>query len=204
MKLSDTIPDLRSFPDRAQPSAHAFGAKLSDPSVRRVVAYCDPETAEGALIYGRIIGIGAKLRIQVVQNGVLPSEAALAGTSGAVPLIVERAVNPALKDRFFQNADPRVHHFVDHHYQQVADHESPELLTIGTTASGLDIVDGINVRGTVDEMVWQRSGAIKRVLGPGTFTPFDMRRVLRSASAARVPKHPLGPAGTNNAQATGQ
>ncbi len=194
---SSLTEQLRSFARRPQPPAEIFGGALRDPSIRQVVAYCEESTREGAERYARVVGVAQKTRYEVL-NGILPHHAAAEDVrEGTVPLILESARNPTLKDRFFTDPDERVHHFVDHNYVPSELDEGLDLQTVGTTEHGLA---QLNVRPAqpqnVRVAIADRQKGLHRELGPKAMTYVDFRRVLARA-VGTVPIHALGPAGTN-------
>ncbi len=169
--------------------------------MREVVCYAEEWNKEAAQCYARMVGITGKTRMELVRDGLPYEEIAEMREAGMIPLVVDNAINPALKDRFFGN--PQIAHFVDHTYLPGGKHESPVLHTIGTTSHGLSMLGDLGER-NLSAMQEGRSAAQRRILGAQALTYVDMERILHSPQWKHIRLHALGPRGTNIVQASEQ
>jgi hypothetical protein len=203
--LSEALAHLSSFPDIRQPPPELFGSLLRSEAVTAVPIVAERKNLRAAELYAEILDIRRKMRLIEVDDGVLPSEAALEEEgSGVFPLFIDSAINPTLKDRFFENPSmAEIAYFVDHQYTPRAGHASPELHTVGTTVQGLRMLpDYSNANGAVGLAVRERAGRMRAVLGDDVLPYEDFRAILRSPAVRAVDFHALGPAGTNIARAS--
>ncbi|MBI3618593.1 hypothetical protein HY213_00990 [Candidatus Peregrinibacteria bacterium] len=204
MKFSEATSLLHSFSSRRQPQAEVFGAMLADPGLREIVAFCEEETIAGARLYAGVHDVRSKFRCELLY-GTPPADAAREVRSpGIMPLHVDSAMNPQLKDRFFRRPHSDTIHFIDHQYVPRSDHASPALLTVGTTNHGLDMLPQEPAVIDIDALVERRSRMIKSLVSPAVVTNADIRALLRSEATRLVRIHVLGPVGTNCAQASNQ
>lgn len=207
MKETDSpLGTLGKFSERGQPPPEVFGAGLQAPHVKEVVAYCEEDLAEAAERYARVVGIGRKTRLEILQKGTMPREAALElRGEGRVPLIIDSATNSGLHERFFTNPDPNVHYLVDHHYRSdPSGGDRLHLVTVGTTVHGLDQANADSAASDQICLAEQeRNVAMGEDLGKEAVHYHDFRRILRS-SGKKFRLHALGPEGTNIAQVSRQ
>lgn len=195
-KVSQAFPPLAMFQESCPPPAEIFGAMLRETSDLSVACFHRKNEGIAAHQYADVAGIRHRTRVLLSEDPL--REAREVTGSKIIPLFIDSAIDPELRERFFQNPD--LAYFVDHQYTMVPNHESRVLHTIGTTRHGLETLGEWRGGWNIEGAERKRARGIEQAQGP-VFTYLELRRLLHPQKFRKVILHGLGPSGTNISQA---
>ncbi|MCO6430803.1 MAG: hypothetical protein J5J00_08070 [Deltaproteobacteria bacterium] len=187
---------LNKFELRDHPMEDSFHSALASKQINAIIVHCSPELKEVAERYIDSAGVGAKSAIALTEGSATLDAIRRPFGPGILPLIVDSATSPTLKDRFFSS--PEITYFADHHYAPRGG--SRELFTIGTSAFGIDLICQADPE-TAAAASGKRRESEESIFA-NEVNCFQFRDFLRSSQVQKIELHALGPKGTNIAQAS--
>lgn len=197
------LEDLQTFQQSGVPLGPKLGEKLESTHAH-IVCFVQQEESAAATMYSQIIDRTSN-NFSIVIGDKPISKASDITKEQVIPLVINSAINPELKEMMFQN---------DNFGELLADRfpvlnplnkeATPILHCVGITRHGIKILtekeNNSNQIQNKESLSDKRSERIRSALGD-LVTPMDFRRILRSNLVKEINLHALGPAGTNISQA---